>query len=116
MAIPGVEFFSLRTLKGKFGQGESEFFYQQVPPVFFPVDQAGDLDRIAGTPAIPFDCQVAIRFFRFIFKAGIFNTEFWVDPEAGIGGILLMQYLPFYDGAAIEALRGFERRVYDANP
>lgn len=44
--------------------------------------------------------------------AGIFNTEFWIDPARGIGGILLMQYLPFYDGAAIETLQGFEAHVY----
>jgi len=45
--------------------------------------------------------------------AGIFNTEFWIDPARGIGGILLMQYLPFYDDAAIATLQGFERRVYE---
>ncbi len=44
--------------------------------------------------------------------AGIYNTEFWIDPEKGVGGILLMQYLPFYDKAAIETLVGFEQRVY----
>jgi methyl acetate hydrolase len=44
--------------------------------------------------------------------AGIYNTEFWIDPQRGIGAVLLMQYLPFYDGAAIETLQGFERRVY----
>lgn len=44
--------------------------------------------------------------------AGIFNTEFWIDPERGIGGVLLMQYLPFYDADAIEVLQGFEQRVY----
>jgi methyl acetate hydrolase len=44
--------------------------------------------------------------------AGIYNTEFWIDPEKGIGGILLMQYLPFYDKAAIDTLKGFEQRVY----
>jgi CubicO group peptidase (beta-lactamase class C family) len=44
--------------------------------------------------------------------AGIFNTEFWVDPQRGICAVLLMQYLPFYDAAAIETLQGFERRVY----
>jgi methyl acetate hydrolase len=44
--------------------------------------------------------------------AGIFNTEFWIDPARGIGGVLLMQYLPFYDGDAIATLQGFERRVY----
>lgn len=44
--------------------------------------------------------------------AGIFNTEFWIDPATGIGGVLLMQYLPFYDAEAIEVLNGFERRVY----
>jgi CubicO group peptidase (beta-lactamase class C family) len=45
--------------------------------------------------------------------AGIFNTEFWIDPARGIGGVLMMQYLPFYDAAAIETLQGFERRVYE---
>jgi CubicO group peptidase (beta-lactamase class C family) len=45
--------------------------------------------------------------------AGIFNTEFWIDPRRGIGGVLLMQYLPFYDAAAIATLQGFEHRVYE---
>jgi CubicO group peptidase (beta-lactamase class C family) len=44
--------------------------------------------------------------------AGIFNTEFWVDPVKHIGGVHLMQLLPFYDDGAIRALRGFERTVY----
>ena len=30
----------------------------------------------------------------------------------GLGAVLLMQYLPFYDGDAIDTLVGFERRVY----
>lgn len=45
--------------------------------------------------------------------AGIFNTQFWIDPANGIGGILLMQYLPFYDEDAIATLIGFEQRVYE---
>jgi CubicO group peptidase (beta-lactamase class C family) len=45
--------------------------------------------------------------------AGIFNTEFWIDPANGIGGVLLMQYLPFYDQEAIDTLVGFEARVYE---
>lgn len=44
--------------------------------------------------------------------AGIFNTEFWIDPQQEIGAVLLMQYLPFYDKAAIEVLQGFEQRIY----
>lgn len=44
--------------------------------------------------------------------AGIFNTEFWIDPASGIGGVLLMQYLPFYDEDAIDTLVGFEELVY----
>lgn len=44
--------------------------------------------------------------------AGIFNTEFWIDPASGIGGVLLMQYLPFYDEDAIATLVGFEELVY----
>jgi CubicO group peptidase (beta-lactamase class C family) len=44
--------------------------------------------------------------------AGIFNTEFWVDPVKKIGGVHMMQLLPFYDDGAIRALRGFEETVY----
>lgn len=44
--------------------------------------------------------------------AGINNTEFWIDPERGIGGVLLMQYKPFYHPDAIETLQGFESLVY----
>jgi len=46
--------------------------------------------------------------------AGIFNTEFWIDRENGIGAVLMMQYLPFYDPDAIAVLQGFEARVYSA--
>jgi CubicO group peptidase (beta-lactamase class C family) len=48
--------------------------------------------------------------------AGIFNTEFWIDPQRGVCAVLLMQYLPFYDAAAISTLQGFERRVYQGLP
>lgn len=44
--------------------------------------------------------------------AGIFNTEFWIDPEKEIGAVLMMQYMPFYDADAIAVLQGFEQRVY----
>ena len=44
--------------------------------------------------------------------AGILNTEFWIDPVAGISAVLLMQYAPFYDADAIETLAGFEGRLY----
>jgi CubicO group peptidase (beta-lactamase class C family) len=44
--------------------------------------------------------------------AGLFNTEFWVDPHTGIAGVLLMQYLPFYDDSAIRTLREFEAATY----
>jgi methyl acetate hydrolase len=44
--------------------------------------------------------------------AGIFNTEFWIDPERQIGGVQMMQVLPFYDDGAIRTLRDFEELVY----
>ena len=44
--------------------------------------------------------------------AGINNTFYWIDPEAQIGVIVLMQMLPFYDEAALSVLRGVESRVY----
>ena len=63
--------------------------------------------QVTGKPADP-----GMRLPGSMSWAGIFNTEFWIDPKAGIGGILLMQYLPFYDAAAISTLQGFEKRVY----
>jgi methyl acetate hydrolase len=44
--------------------------------------------------------------------AGIYNTEFWIDPVKHIGGIQMMQVLPFYDDGAIRTLRDFEELVY----
>lgn len=44
--------------------------------------------------------------------AGIFNTEFWIDPRQHVGGVLMMQMLPFYDDGAIRALREFEKAAY----
>jgi methyl acetate hydrolase len=45
--------------------------------------------------------------------AGIFNTEFWIDPARGIGGVVMMQYLPFYDDVAIDTLNDFEHLLYE---
>ena len=44
--------------------------------------------------------------------AGIYNTEFWIDPKRGVCAVLLMQYLPFYDNTAIETLQGFQHYIY----
>jgi CubicO group peptidase (beta-lactamase class C family) len=44
--------------------------------------------------------------------AGLFNTEFWIDPQRHVGGVLLMQLLPFYDDGAIRTLQDFEALVY----
>jgi len=43
---------------------------------------------------------------------GINNTHFWIDPERHIGGIVMMQVLPFYDDASMGVLRGIEELVY----
>jgi methyl acetate hydrolase len=44
--------------------------------------------------------------------AGIYNTEFWIDPVQHIGGVMMMQVLPFYDDRALRTLRDFEELVY----
>jgi methyl acetate hydrolase len=43
---------------------------------------------------------------------GINNTYFWVDPNRGIAGVILMQYLPFADPKALAVLDAFERATY----
>lgn len=44
--------------------------------------------------------------------AGILNTYFWIDPRGGVAAVLLLQFRPFLDPAAIETLAAFERAVY----
>jgi len=44
--------------------------------------------------------------------AGIYNTYFWIDPRRGVSGVIMMQYLPFYDVEAIGLLNEFEQSVY----
>ncbi len=44
--------------------------------------------------------------------AGIYNTEFWIDPVKHIGGVMMMQVLPFYDDGALRTLHDFEESVY----
>lgn len=44
--------------------------------------------------------------------AGIFNTEFWIDPVKHVGAAQMMQELPFYDDGALRTLRDFEQLVY----
>jgi methyl acetate hydrolase len=43
---------------------------------------------------------------------GINNTYFWVDPQRGIAGVILMQFLPFADAKALAVYDAFERAIY----
>ena len=44
--------------------------------------------------------------------AGLSNCYYWLDPAAGVAGVILMQLLPFADPRALEIFAAFERAVY----
>ena len=44
--------------------------------------------------------------------AGLANTYFWIDPARDVGGVIMMQLLPFVDRKAIELYGALERGVY----
>ncbi len=44
--------------------------------------------------------------------AGLPNTFFWIDPVKKIGGVILMQVLPFVDQRALSLFTRFESGVY----
>jgi CubicO group peptidase (beta-lactamase class C family) len=46
--------------------------------------------------------------------AGLFNTYYWIDPAAGIAGVIMMQILPFADRPALKTYRQFERGICHA--
>ena len=44
--------------------------------------------------------------------AGIYNTHFWIDREAGLTGLLMTQLLPFCDPGFMAVYEAFERAAY----
>ncbi len=44
--------------------------------------------------------------------AGLANTYFWIDPARDVGGVIMMQLLPFVDAKAIKLYGALERGVY----
>lgn len=46
--------------------------------------------------------------------AGLSNCFFWIDPRAGLGGVMLSQLLPFADPGPMKLWQDFETAVYDA--
>lgn len=46
--------------------------------------------------------------------AGLANTYFWIDPARKVGGVILMQLLPFADAKALELFAALERGVYQS--
>ncbi len=46
--------------------------------------------------------------------AGLANTYFWLDPARKVGGVILMQLIPFADKPALDLFAAFERGVYQS--
>lgn len=44
--------------------------------------------------------------------AGIFNSYYWIDPAAGVGGVLMAQLSPFADPGALDLFGALERLAY----
>ncbi len=44
--------------------------------------------------------------------AGLANLYFWLDPAAGVGGVIMTQVLPFCDPPVLGLLEALERGVY----
>jgi CubicO group peptidase (beta-lactamase class C family) len=48
--------------------------------------------------------------------AGLANTYFWIDPKKRMGGLCMMQVLPFVDAKSLALFYAFEKNVYGAIP
>lgn len=44
--------------------------------------------------------------------AGIFNSYYWIDPAAGLGGVFMSQLAPFGDAGALACFGALERMAY----
>jgi methyl acetate hydrolase len=99
----------------------------QIGPIFVTLQPDADKQRTkpfplgAGHDKFGFGFQITLddpQYAKFrspgsLSWAGIYNTEFWIDPVKHIGGVQMMQLLPFYDDGAIRTLRDFEKLVYE---
>jgi|TARA_B110000914_G_scaffold149148_1_gene130706 methyl acetate hydrolase len=48
-----------------------------------------------------------------VFGAGLYNSWFWVDHTAGVGGMFATQVLPYFHLPAYDLFCQFETAVYD---
>ncbi|PKB19235.1 CubicO group peptidase (beta-lactamase class C family) [Novosphingobium kunmingense] len=44
--------------------------------------------------------------------AGIFNSYYWIDPDKGVGGVMMSQLSPFGDAGALSTFGALERQAY----
>jgi methyl acetate hydrolase len=78
----------------------------------FPLGAGRDKFGLGFQIAVKDERAAGFRSVGSLSWAGIFNTEFWIDPERHIAAVQMMQMLPFYDDGAIRTLRDFEALVY----
>jgi methyl acetate hydrolase len=82
---------------------------------------SNDIDLLPGTPVtwglgflINTAASTTGRRAGSLAWAGLYNTYFWIDPDAGVAGVLLAQVLPFADAPVLELFGAFEQVVYDS--
>jgi CubicO group peptidase (beta-lactamase class C family) len=80
---------------------------------------SADLDLFPGTPkshslaAIRVEADVpGMRRAGSQGWAGILNTHWWIDPAAGLAGVLMTQTMPFIEPRFMALYEAFERAVY----
>lgn len=78
----------------------------------FPLGAGADKWGLGFQLAAPGSTRAGLRKPGSYTWGGIFNTHFWVDPEARIGVIFLAQVLPFYDERVMKVMQRFEELVY----
>jgi len=93
-----------------------DLFIREMPaanPAFtHPFPRGGDIDKWGLGFQIHQNSTPGGRHAGALSWCGLYNTYFWVDPEAGLGAVLLTQVLPLYEPACLNALDSFEQAVY----
>ena len=64
---------------------------------------------------ISMEARPGLRSLGSLSWGGLYNSYFWIDQTKGIGGVIMMQFLPFADSKALATYEAFERAVYAAN-
>ena len=73
----------------------------------------GTVLHLVSTTQPPANFGPTAKGMNSVFGVGLYNSWFWVDHTAGVGGMFATQVLPYFHPPAYDLFCQFETAAYD---